>query len=180
VHGVTNVSWFPIYMNPYTFSPSSGRDWRKFHPDWDGAGWHSDILMDMMGMDTYEPLPWSVATYGPWQTTNRSHKSYPQRWAEAFSDFAVPGTPEWDFVIPEFGMSNAMSTDPNWDDWCLEAQQFSQENRIKAFIYWDNSDDLGRWSFDQKAGRPHSDANGTKIMGWERLVEGSVKMALTT
>lgn len=174
--GVTNVAWMPIYMNPYTFNTMSGRDWRNWHADWTGSTWNDDILMNLIGMDTYCPLPWNMNEPPAWYNATRNFFTYEQLWTSALAKIETPGYPEWDYVIPEFGMSNAFATDPDWEEWCFDAVTFSQQNRIKAFIYWDNSNDLGRWSFTgtYPAPTPNPDANGTKILGWEYIIENAV------
>lgn len=174
VHGVTNVAWMPIYMNPWTFNSASGRDWRNWHADWNGSGWDNDITMDLIGMDTYCPLPWNMNEPPPWYEATRNFFTFEQLWTSALAKIETPGYPEWDYVIPEFGMSNAFATDPDWEEWCHDAYTFAQSQRIKAFIYWDNSNDIGRWSFNGTySGIPNPDANGTKILGWEYLAENA-------
>jgi hypothetical protein len=188
--GVKNVAWMPIYMNPYTFQSGSGRDWRNYNADWTGTGWHDDLTMDMMGMDTYDPLPWAVKDSagrflpppeGPWPTARRNHYTFPGLWSNAFAKMEQAGYPVWDYVIPEFGMSNGVDPDPDWGPWGATARDFAKAHRIKAFCYWDNSGDIGRYSFDTRltsvSGSPytnaHPDANGTKKIGWNNIVNGA-------
>jgi len=53
--GVTNVAWSsPMYMAPYTFTAGSGRDWKQWHPDWNGSAWAFQTV-DVDGIDLYNP-----------------------------------------------------------------------------------------------------------------------------
>jgi len=175
--GVTNVAWMPIYMNPWTFNNSSKRDWRVWHPDWTGTAWQNTLTMDLLGLDTYNPLPWSVKDGGPWHTATRSNNPFSQMFETAKGKMELFGYPQWDYVIPEFGTSNAFAgADPNWLPWYQAAVSYAIVERIKAFCYWDNSDDIGRWSMAQKSGVPHSDSNGTKLTGWNYLVNHAARV----
>ncbi len=160
--GVTNVTWMPIYMCPWTFRNASGRDWRWWHPDWTGSGWHSDIMMDMMGFDIYNPLPGSTGNNAFLSMLN-----------EAMVKINASGAPQWDIAIPEFGMSWGATTPapPNWIDWCTAAVNDALDNRVKSFTYWDNStEEAGRYSFG-----PTYDPTGNKLAGWNVIVNASMK-----
>jgi hypothetical protein len=164
--GVTNVAWMPIYMNPYTFGPFSGRDWRTWHPDWTGSTWQDTLTMDLMGMDTYNPLPGSG--------TQRPSQGFDQMFDTARAKIELPGYPQWDYVIPEFGISNMANPTPDWVAWCTTARNYAKANRVKAFIYWDNSQVAtgiaGTYSFGQPpAGATENtyDPSGQKKAGWD-------------
>lgn len=161
--GVTNVAWMPIYMCPWTFRNASGRDWRWWHADWNGgngaAGWHSDIMMDLMGLDVYNPMPGGT-----------QNESFASMINEAVNKIAASGAPEWDIVIPEFGMSwNATNPVPDWVDWATLARNHALANRVKSFTYWDNSTvEPGRYSFGSTY-----DPTGNKLDGWNVIVDGA-------
>ena len=160
--GVTNVAWMPIYMAPWTFRNASGRDWRWWHADWAGSGWHSDIMMDMLGLDVYNPVPGSDF-----------NNSFAGMLNETLDKVNASNPPQWDIAIPEFGMSwNAQNpAPPNWIEWAGLARDYAVANRIKSFTYWDNSTEQpGRYSFG-----PTYDPTGNKLDGWNVLVDASVK-----
>jgi len=160
--GVTNVAWMPIYQCPWTFE-GAGRDWRWWHPDWNGgdgpSGWHSDIMMDMLGLDIYNPLPGG--------TTNRSFSGMLDA---ALNKLTQAGAPSWDVAIPEFGMSKhaTVPSPPDWAAWSTLARDHALANRVKSFTYWDNSDDIGRYSFG-----PTHDPTGNKLDGWNVIVNAA-------
>ena len=63
--GVTNVAWVsPFFMCPFTFTAGSGRDWRWWHPDWNGGTTNTSAdfytgansVIDLEGFDIYVPL----------------------------------------------------------------------------------------------------------------------------
>lgn len=158
--GVTNVAWMPIYMCPWTFRNTSGRDWRWWHADWNGSGWHSDIMMDLLGLDVYNPMP-----------DNDYNNSFASMLDEAQNKIALSNPPQWDIVIPEFGMSWEANrpASPNWVDWCTEARNYAVAHNIKSFCYWDNAQaPVGRYSFG-----PTHDPTGNKLDGWNIIVNGA-------
>lgn len=167
--GVTNVAWMPIYMNPFTFwgsmSPTKGgstRNWLNWHADWNSATgtWYNDIMMDMMGMDTYSPI----------STATQKLQFFDQMFNDARSVIEKPGNPTWDYVIPEFGLSNDNANNPvDWGPWGATAHSYMVANRIKSICYWDNSTvPIGRYGFG-----PSYDPNGTKLVGWNHIVNGT-------
>lgn len=180
---VTNVVWMPIYMLPYTFRSGSGRDWRVYHPDYAGSGaWQSDIMMDVFGGDTYLPVPGSS-----------NSDTLVTMFEDAFTAYgSIPGVQEsptpaaiWNkgFIIPEFGMSNQMDPNPNWVTIGTQSRDYAKAEGIKAFFYWDNSPDIGRWSFGTsnypgQVGTPGDecfDPDGTKKQGWDIIVDGAIR-----
>ena len=161
--GVTNVAWQPIYMCPWTFD-GSGRDWRWWHPDWTGSGntWHDDEMMDLLGLDTYNPLPGG--------TGNRSFASMLDA---ALNDRNAAGAPVRPIVLPEFGMSNVATPTPDWVAWSTLARDYAVANGIVAFCYWNNNDNTPR-RYDFTAA---SDPTGNKLAGWHVIANGSVAWA---
>jgi len=162
--GVTNVGWMPIYMSPWTFRNASGRDWRWWHADWNGSGWHSDIMMDMLGLDIYNPLPGS-----------NTNNSFEFMLGETLDKVALSSPPTWDIIIAEFGMSwNANDpAPPNWVNWSTSALPYAIANRVKCFSYWDNSStasggETGRYSFG-----PTYDPTGNKLDGWRVITDAA-------
>lgn len=183
--GVTNAAFMPIYMNPYTFRSSSSRDWRVYHPDYAGSGnWHTDLTMDLFGADTYAPFP-----------GNTNYETMPGMFNDTYfcpQYPSIPGikeapTPEgiWNkgIVIPEFGMSNQMDPNPDWPSWCEESRDFFISDGVKAVFYWDNSSDIGRWSFGTTnytgqvgtPGHESFDPDGSKKEGWDIIVAAASK-----
>lgn len=159
--GITNVAWMPIYMSPYTFEAGSGRDWRVWHPDWNGSGWHSTLVTDFIGIDVYNPLPGG--------TTSRTFQNMID---VTFAKTKASGVPPWDYVIPEFGFSDVATPTPDWTSWNTEARDVAISENIKAFTYWDNSNvPVGRYSFG-----PTYDPTGEREAGWNVLTDASVRM----
>jgi hypothetical protein len=154
--GVTNVAWQPIFQNPYTFG-SSGRDWRWWHADWNGSGWYDDIMMDLFGADTYNPLPGA--------TTNRG---FAEMWDILRNKVELSGYPRWSYTMPEFGMSYRATPTPDWVAWCTEARDYAKAHNIKSFQYWDNSSDVGRYSFGSTY-----DTSGNKLNGWHVITKAA-------
>lgn len=161
-----NYSFLPIYMCPWTFSSASGRDWRTWHADWTGTTWNDDLTMDLMGHDVYMP---NIGSTNMW--------SFEHEWEQMKAVVEQAGYPRWDYVIPEFGMkstgSEAPSPVPNWLTWCTAARTYIEgEQNIKALFYWDNGTgvSLGKYSFGATY-----DPNGTKIQGWNHIIDGSVR-----
>lgn len=179
--GVTNVMWQPILETPWNFAgngvpgaPVSGSpswmDFRYWHPDWDWRTntWFDDITMDMFGIDLYVPMI-NGSTYRQFGTD----MSYVQ------TKLAATGAPPWPFTIMEHGMNNdAIGHD--WPDYATKKRDFMKANNVKLTTYWDNSADLGRYSFGP-APQGHNDSSdfdddGTKKIGYNIVRDGSTKV----
>lgn len=161
--GVTNVSWMPIHRCPYNFISSYGwagtNDWRNWHADWTGTTWQNDLTMDMFGLDVYNPLPGATGSH-----------TFASMVEGSISVIESAGQPQWDYVIPEFGMSYHAAPLPNWLTWCTDAAASAASHKVKAFCYWDNSTDPSRYSFDAVG-----DPDGTKLQGWRYLTARTQK-----
>lgn len=176
--GVTNVMWMSIYMCPWTFDNASGRDWRNWHPDWNGTTWHDTITQHVVGLDTYNPLPFS----GSWLDGGRTNHTFADMLDMAFAKIELGGYPQWDYVIPEFGMSYGATNPsrPIWTDWATATIAYAKAHRVKSISYWDNSTDTGRYSFTATAD-PAYPANvppialGTKLAGWQSITSASIR-----
>lgn len=167
--GVTNVAWMPILMNPWTFQAGSGRDWREWHSDWTGSAWQSTLTMDLLGMDTYNPHPNDTKSY-----------EFDYMFDQARLKTEAAGVPEWDYVMPEFGLSDRATPLPNWAAWCTIARDYAKAHRVKAFVYWDNSElshnELGRYSFGPRpstSGPGTFDPTGIKQQGWNIIANAA-------
>lgn len=161
---VTNVAWQPIFMCPWTFN-GSGRDWRWWHADWNGgktntsADWYSGVnkMMDLMGLDVYNPMPGGTTSY-----------EFSTMVDTARSSFAATGFPGAPITIPEFGMNNKATPQPNWLTWCNSAIVYAKANDIVSIQYWNhnaNSD----YNFDSTG-----DPDGMKLQGWHAISNASV------
>jgi len=166
--GVQNVAWLPIYQCPYTFRTTalgrpgggSNRDWRRWHADWNGgntltsADWHSDRMMDLFGLDIYNPLPGGT-----------SNQDFDTMILDTYNDIQADGFgPMPPIVVPEFGMSDVITpTDPTWNtDYCPDVLAWAQSDDVVGIIYWNhNSDTPPRYDFQAA-----SDADGSKLAGW--------------
>ena len=148
-----------ILQCPWTFRPStsgqpgSGRDWRWWHPDWTGTGntWYADKVIDMIGLDTYDPLPGG--------TTNQD---FLLMLNDTLDKVEASGNPRYPYVMPEFGMSNVATPTPNWVNWCTDARDYAKTRNIRCFCYWNNNNDTPR-RYDFTAA---SDPTGAKLNGW--------------
>lgn len=173
--GVTNVSWMPIQEAPYDYRPNgyvpgSGRgvDYRKFHPDWNGgttntrADWYDDLMMDMQGLDIYNPL-----------VTGTSFQDYDLIWQSVNDQWDATNFPIEEYggiVIMEMGWSDVINPDPDWVAYS-ERVKFQQQNQnIKCFVYWNNNNESPRrYDFT-----PESDADGDKLAGWHNICDDAV------
>lgn len=170
---VTNVSWMPIYMVPWTFRKSSqgrpgggsNRDWRMWHPDWNGgngaAGWHTDRMMDLLGIDVYSPMPPPATSFQDF--SDMVDDTIARMTADGFG----PIPP---MVIPEFGMSDIATPLPDWRVYATEARNYAKSHRIAAFVYWNNNNQVPR-RYDFTAA---SDPTGRKLAGWRIIADAAV------
>lgn len=179
--GVTNVMWQPILETPWNFAgtgvpgaPVGGSptwmDFRYWHGDWDWRNntWFDTLTMDMLGLDQYVPMIGGSA-----------YRQFGTDLSYVFTKLAATGAPEWPITILEHGMNND-AIGHNWPDYCTKKRDYMKANNIKLTTYWDNADDLGRYSF----GPPpvgHGDASdfdpdGTKLTGYNIIRDGSVKV----
>jgi hypothetical protein len=162
--GVTNVAWQPVYQVPWTFT-GSGRDYRTWHPDWDGSKWHADKVMDLFGMDVYNPLPPSApAVTGGNRVFSEMVKT------STLDKAKTAGLPDVPKTMPEFGMGRIKGTPdqapPNgWVGWMTEAIPAIRATDTVLASYWDNSDDIGRYRLTDPA----------KKAAWDLLCAGAVK-----
>lgn len=170
--GVTNVAWMPILQAPWSFRsnppvPSrpgggSGRDWRRWHADWNGgntgtgADWHEDRMMDFFGVDVYNPL-----------VGGTSNQDFVHMMDDTFNLVTDDGFYDQGGVctakgIFEFGISNVATPTPDWVAWCTAARDYMLANDFVCVTYWNNNDNTPR-RYDFTAA---SDPDGTKLQGW--------------
>lgn len=176
--GVTNVAWMPIFQAPYTFRTSamgrpgggSNRDWRWWHPDWNGgttgtsADWDSDLMMDVLGLDVYDPLPGGT-----------SEQDFTLMLDDTLNQIYGDGYPAHPIVFPEFGISKVATPTPSWPSWCATARDYALSHDINAFIYWNNNNDTPR-RYDFTAA---SDPDGTKLLGWHVITDGAKGLSIS-
>lgn len=132
---VANVVFQPVYQVPYTFT---NRDYRVWHPDWRSANdWYTgpDSVCGLFGGDTYNPLPGGKANH-----------AYSAMWASAQAKIKAAGQVDQPKTNMEFGMGRVVP--PNgWDGWASDVIEYSKANDIIAISEWDNSTDVGRYSY---------------------------------
>ena len=156
--GVTNAAWMPILMAPWTFQAGSGRDWRTWHPDWNGSAWQNDIMMDLCGLDLYCPLIGSS-----------SYSTFDSMMDQTRTKTEAVGVPQWDYVLPEFGMYNVVDPHPNWLTYCTDFKAYMKAHRVKAVNYWNNDPGAtNKYNFTSDA-----DPDGQKLAGWQSIVAGA-------
>ena len=125
-----------------------------------GNVWHSDEMMDLFGLDIYDPLPDPGIT----------HHDFSEMLDTALADRDAAGAPVKPIVIPEFGMSNVATPTPDWDDYCADVLDRVIEEDIVGIVYWNNNNDSPR-RYDFTAA---SDPTGEKLSGWQTIAEASV------
>lgn len=176
--GVTNVAWQPIYQNPYTFP---NRDFRLWHADWKGttttanpaADWHTgtERTMDMLGLDTYNPLPPSSGVTG----RNRPYAADMMKLAEDHTKAAGFPYDETPKCEPEFGFGRINTTDQappeGWVRYAEGKRDYDKARDVVATVLWDNSDDIGRYRLEGTTGA--SPSWQQKRAGWDLLCAGA-------
>lgn len=179
--GVTNVMWQPILETPWNFAgsgvsgaPVSGSpkwmDYRFWHADWDWRRntWFDTLTMDMFGVDQYSPMI-GGATYRQFGTDM----------GYVLTKLAATGAPVWPITVMEHGMNND-AVGHNWPDYATKKRAFMKANNIKLTCYWDNSDDIGRYSFGPippgHGDFSDFDPDGSKLTGYNIIRDGSVKV----
>jgi hypothetical protein len=161
-NGVTNVAWYPIFMSPYTFEVVSGRDWRWWHPDWNGgttntsADWYrgSAQMMDLLGLDIYN-AGISDTDYEDFNTNITTVRN------KIASNGFGPMPPVF---IAETGMSADTSPWPagTWvTDYGVDMRNFLLSSGVGVCYYNGNDDVPPRYDF-----QPASDSDGNKLAGW--------------
>jgi len=179
--GVTNVQWQCILETPWNFAgsgvsgaPVSGSpswmDFRFWHADWDWRNnrWFDDLTMDMFGIDQYVPM-----------IGGTNYRQFGTDLGYVKTKLAAAGAPNWPITIMEHGMNND-AVGHNWPDYATKKVAYMKANNVKLTTYWDNSDELGRYSFGPRpAGVTDTtlyDQDGTKLTGYNIVRDGSVKV----
>jgi hypothetical protein len=95
------VAWTTMYAE-WTFNPASGRDWRNWHPNWDGSAFSYNVL-DLEGIDLYDP------TVEPNITASSRNKT----WAVSVDNFLTKVTnagQKKPWCIGEYGVYTNIAT----------------------------------------------------------------------
>jgi len=155
--GVINVAWIsPFFMCPWTFVSASGRDWRNWHPNWNGSSWAYDLI-DIDGVDLYNP---DVSI----SATDRN-KSWTTAAAEFLNKRASDGAKALPWCIGEFGVSTYYDTLN--DNGTTATQIFSDMVNIGAATQ--NLVGVAAWNSDEFRYDDTNDPTGEKVAGWKAI-----------
>jgi hypothetical protein len=135
--GVTNVAWLsPFFMAPYTFKPAtSGRDWRWWHPDWNGSNTHTvaDWYTGTSSVVDADAFVIYIGTKNP--------NPFADHWTPVTSKMAADGYTPKNPVVGEFGVqADPPDGDPATTGATLmrEAWQGMLGQHFAGVVWWNN------------------------------------------
>lgn len=157
ISGVTSkVAWTTMLME---FS-YRGRDWKQWHPNWNGSAWAYDLI-DIEGIDLYNPL------LGNKITANSRNKTWSQSVDTFLTELEAKGQTR-PFCIGEHGL---YTSTPTLDDNGVTVSQILSD---MASIGAAQQDLVGCAMWDTSNARfdDANDPSQTKLSAWRNMISG--------